>query len=638
LNNAQNNVYIAGLDGLRAMAMIFIVAYHFYFRWAGGGFLGVDIFFVLSGYLITCKMLVLQGDESGLSLQKFWSGRISRLLPAAYVMILTTVVWVILFNKELLATLKGDALASVFYSTNWWFIFHKLSYFDSFGTPSPLKHLWFLAVQEQFFFIWTFMLMLGLKSIKNRKKFTGLAFMLALCSALLMGIMYNPEGDPSRIYYGTDTRSFELLIGCWLAMVLPMKRFSPRKISIKQRNRLNTTSIISLAVFILSAIFIDEYNTFLYRGGIFLFSLNTAVLIVCVCHPSSILGHILSCKPLRWIGTRSYGIYLWHYPIMVLSTPVYEIGNPVYWRVILQLTITCISTELTYRFIEEPIRKLGLQGFCRKYLSYSIFKWDRLTLAKRFSAIIAVLAIVVLANGITTIAKNEIIVEKVELYSNNTILSSTKPVFSTKDTGASFPEMNSKISDEKNEVITMERDEAGNSKEKPANIQIKDETSSPPINNNYNKILAIGDSIMMDIGPSLDEKYINITVDGKISRQMVDAVKLAPVYSEFNSTDIAVIIQLGTNGYFTNRQIDSLLDSFSKAHIYLVNTRVPRLWEKKVNKVLKEKADERENVTLVDWYSTAVKHPEYFAGDGVHLMPTGAEALIGLICEAINSK
>jgi len=322
-----NHRYIPGLDGIRALAVLAVIAYHFNFSWARGGFLGVDIFFVLSGYLITSTMLPLKGNQLTVSLKKFWIGRFRRLLPAAYVMIITSFVWAMLFHKELLHTLRGDALSSIFYSSNWWFIFHKLSYFDSFGSPSPLKNLWSLAIEEQFYVIWPVLLMIGLYVVKKQSKLAKIVFFGAICSALLMAILYQPGADPSRVYYGTDTRCFELLIGCWLALIWPMKRLSSQKLSTSHMKKLNAISFISFTIFLVSIMYVDEFQTFLYRGGMFLFCLNAAVLIACVCHPVSILGRILAWKPLCWIGSRSYGIYLWHYPVMVLGTPIHEIGN-----------------------------------------------------------------------------------------------------------------------------------------------------------------------------------------------------------------------------------------------------------------------------------------------------------------------
>lgn len=620
LNSLPNQRFIAGFDGLRALAILFIIAYHFSFSWAGGGFLGVDAFFVLSGYLMTSKIISMHGNEADMSLQKLWSGRVQRLLPTVYIMIAVTLLWVALLKKELLSTILKDAAASLFYGTNWWFVFHKLSYFDSFGAPSPFKHLWYLAVQEQFFFVWSIVLIVGLRCFKKRWTLSIITFILITCSSLLMGIMYNPEADPSRVYYGTDTRSFELLIGSWLALTLPMHKFSSVEITDIKMHALNIASIFSLAAFILGAIFMDEFQAFLYFGGMLLVSLNAALLIVCISHPSCFTGKILSWKPLQWIGTRSFGLYLWHYPIIVLSTPIYEIGNPAYWRVLLQVVITCIIAELTYRYVETPIRILGLREYCRKYLSLNIFKWRQLTYAKRALALITAILVVVLAIDMIDLASGENTAEKTEARSVESV---------DKRIDKTSLKTNYRIKPSSRGMLSLVEDYM------PYTDNSND-LNSTSMNNIYNEILAIGDSIMLDIASNLKEKYDNITIDGKVSRQISDAIKLAPEYTEFNSSDKIVIIELGTNGYITDRQIDSLLDFFSKAQVYLVNTRVPRSWERKVNKVLLEKAEERENVTLIDWYSTAIKHPEYIGRDGVHLKSSGSEALTNLIYEALN--
>ena len=601
MNSINNHRYITGLDGLRALAIISVVFYHFTFSLAKGGFLGVDIFFVLSGYLVTSKILL---SPETFKIQTFWKNRLRRILPSAYLMIIVTVLWVILFNHNLLTNFLGDAISSILYTTNWWFIFHKISYFDSFGSPSPLKHLWFLAVQEQFYILWPLILIIGLKITKKINKLSITIFIGALLSATLMGILYNPTADPSRIYYGTDTRAFELLIGCFLATVLANKKPITKKISIKQKNRLKLISIISFSIFILSVIFIDEYNSFLYRGGLFLFSLNTALLITCICHPRGILNPILSWRPLRWIGTRSYGIYLWHYPIMVLSTPIYEIGNPSCLRVFFQLAITCIIAELSYRFIEMPIRNWEVKKY---YNSLAI-------------TILSVIMIIFITIGITSIIKTNVNLDKVEAYlpkKDTTQTSETKP------SNENYNEI--EINPNKTD-IKIDNSISNENNEKTLLTEIE----------TYKEILAIGDSIMLDITSNLNEKYNNITIDGKIGRQMSEAVTLADKYTEFNTSDKAVIIELGTNGAFTNKQIDELLDSFSQAHIFLINTRVPRSWESKVNDTLKEKAKERENVTLIDWYSIASKHPEYFEPDGVHLNSKGSEALTNLINENLK--
>ncbi|KON88149.1 peptidoglycan O-acetyltransferase [Sporosarcina globispora] len=627
--NVKNQRYIHGLDGLRALAVLFVIAYHFNFSWARGGFLGVNIFFVLSGYLITSIMLPPHGQRYTINLRDFWIGRMRRLLPAAYVMILATTVWVTLFNRELLHTIRGDAISSIFYTSNWWFIFHEVSYFDSFGSPSPLKNLWSLAIEEQFYIIWPIVLTIGLYIFKKQSTFAIYVFSSAICSALLMGLLYEPGADPSRVYYGTDTRSFELFIGCWLALVWPMKRLSSKKLSVKLHNTLNITSIISLVIFISCFLFVDEYQVFLYRGGMFLICMNAAVLIACICHPASLLGKILSWKPLRWIGTRSYGVYLWHYPVIVLSTPVYEIGNPAYWRVAMQLIFIFIIAELSYRFIEMPIQKHGFRSFFQRHFVINRIKWRSFSFSRKTLTCLIPLILLVFITGITGVVNGEESKETIASYPDKVKIISGESSGINTNQESTASEINSSDQDLSEEL------KPGTEQNPETPQKEKKNTNDVPLDLPYTEILAIGDSVMIDIAPSLQKLFPDITIDAKIGRQVSQAIKLATNYADFNHPDKAVIIQLGTNGYFTNQQMDTLLSTFSQAHIYLVNTRVPRSWEGKVNQALYKKAQEYENVQLIDWHSEAIDHPEYFAADGVHLMPKGIEILTDLINQSI---
>lgn len=609
-----NHRYIPGLDGIRALAVLAVIAYHFNFNWARGGFLGVDIFFVLSGYLITSTILPVKGNQLTVSLKKFWIGRFRRLLPAAYVMIVISFVWATLFHKELLHTLRGDALSSIFYSSNWWFIFHKLSYFDSFGSPSPLKNLWSLAIEEQFYLIWPLLLMIGLYIFQKQSKLAKVVFIGAVCSALVMAILYEPGADPSRVYYGTDTRCFELLIGCWLALVWPMKRLSAQKLSTNHVKKLNSLSFITLMIFLVSIVYVDEYQPFLYRGGMFLFCLNAAVLIACICHPVSILGKLLAWRPLCWIGSRSYGIYLWHYPVMVLGTPIHEIGNPSYWRVALQIVLIVMIAELSYRFIEMPIRKEGFRAYYGKYFVFNKNKWGSLSFSRKISTVMAPLLLLMFFTGMTGVV-GEGQQSTSSSYPTNIKINGDEPT-----TNLNKHDQQSELPT--NEPSKEEKVEDVQQIETPKQEE-NDVNKVPERDEFYRGIVAIGDSLMIDIGPSLHTIYPTITIDGKIGRQVSQAVKLAPNYASFNQPNHAVILQLGTNGYFTNDQMDTLLAAFSNADIYLVNTRVPRSWEAKVNEALQQKAQEHEHITLIDWHAAALNHPEYFAPDGVHLEKKG---------------
>ncbi|WP_339148674.1 MULTISPECIES: acyltransferase family protein [unclassified Sutcliffiella] len=621
--------YIRGLDGLRALAVLFVIAYHFNFSWAKGGFLGVSIFFVLSGYLITSIILPDHGERFTINLRKFWVGRMRRLLPAAYVMIMVIIVWVTLFDKELLHTVRGDAVSSLLYTSNWWFIFHEVSYFDSFGAPSPLKNLWSLAIEEQFYLIWPIVLAIGLYIFKKQSKFAIFVFGGAIFSAILMGLLYEPMADPSRVYYGTDTRSFELLMGCWLALVWPMKRLSSNKLSIKHHLTLDIISILSLAIFIFCLLFVDEYQELLYRGGMFLICLNAMILIACICHPASFLGHLLAWKPLRWIGKRSYGIYLWHYPVMVLSTPVYQIGNPEYWLIASQLIFTFILAELSYRFIEMPIQQHGFRLFFQSHFVINRIKWRSSPFARKALTGLFPLVFLVFVIGITGLFIDEEQKDAMVSYPATVKINDGESL-GKNDENKEIKESEINPSDQViDEVYKPEIDEEISQKE----IM---NTNDEPLHQPYTGILAIGDSVMIDLAASLQKIFPNITIDAEIGRQVSQAVKLAPSYADFNHPEKAVIIHLGTNGYFTEHQIDTLLNSFSEAQIYLINTRVPRPWEGKVNQAFYKKAQEYENVKLVDWHSEAIDHPEYFVADGVHLLPKGIEALTDLIHHSLT--
>ncbi|MEG7333489.1 acyltransferase family protein [Bacillus sp. 0102A] len=634
-HKTQHHRYIPGLDGLRAFAVLSVIAYHLNFNWANGGFIGVDIFFVLSGYLITSILLPVHGNAISLDFRDFWVRRIRRLLPAAYLMIFSAVIWVVLFDRELLHTVRGDAISSLFYISNWWFIFHKLSYFDSFGSPSPLKNLWSLAIEEQFYMIWPMFLVVGMYIFKSRARLAAAVSLLALCSAVMMSFLYDPGADPSRVYYGTDTRSFELLIGCALALVWPMKRLSSNRLPNKLKYTLRATELTAFCILVLCVYFTDEYEPFLYRGGMLLISMVAAILIACSCHPSSFLGNLLSWRPLRWLGTRSYGIYLWHYPVIVLSTPVQEIGNPVFWHIVLKVIATFILAEFSYQFIEKPIRTQGFRSFFRRIFIHRIREWKTISVISKMSIGFVILALLIFAGGLSGLAGEQKHPTK-WTYSSQETNAHTSQTSEDSKKAAADKDKEDDADQKTTDSNQDQKENKDNRQEANKNKDTQSQQAKEPKDSDK-EVLAIGDSVMLDIASHLRESLSHVTINGKVGRQMSQALELTREYKSFNQPNRAVIIELGTNGYFTNSQIEQLIQSFSKAHIYLVNTRVPRQWESKVNESLKQQAHAHQNVTLVDWHTVALQHPEYFTPDGVHLVPQGAKALTGLIVQAMES-
>jgi peptidoglycan/LPS O-acetylase OafA/YrhL len=348
--------YMPGLDGLRAIAVIAVIAYHLEPDLIPGGLLGVGVFFTLSGYLIT-DLLLGQRDATGnLKLGDFWMRRARRLLPALFLMLAVVVAWVTLLDRSQLPSLRGDVLAAVAYVSNWWNIVREASYFARFGPPPPLDHLWSLAVEEQFYLIWPWLLLLGLRFLPGRYTLALATLAGAAASAVAMAVIYEPGIDPTRVYEGTDTRAFGLLVGAALAMVWPSRRLSAERITRRGRLILDGIGVAGLVVMVFLILRTSEYSPSLYKGGIVLLTVATTMTVATLVHPASWLGVAVGWLPLRWIGVRSYGIYLWHYPIIVLTAPGVR-QQASFGLQVMQVVATVAVAALSWQFFEEPIRR-----------------------------------------------------------------------------------------------------------------------------------------------------------------------------------------------------------------------------------------------------------------------------------------
>jgi peptidoglycan/LPS O-acetylase OafA/YrhL len=357
----RNQRYMPGLDGLRAIAVLAVIAFHLEFGWAPGGLLGVGIFFTLSGYLITDILLAQLSKVGKIKLGPFWLARARRLLPALFVMLAIVVAWVTVFGPAQTQSFRDSVVSSVFYFNNWQQILGDVSYFARFEAPGPLNHLWSLAVEEQFYIIWPFLLLLGTKLVKEtplpsgvRPRLAVLTLGLAFVSVILMAVLYHPNVDPSRVYYGTDTRASELLFGAALAMVWPSRKLS-RRISPQARKTLDLLGGVGLVAIGFMIWRTSELSPFLYRGGFVVLSVAVVLVLMAATHPACRLGVLLGIRPLRWIGVRSYGIYLWHAPVIVLTNPNDHPG-PSLTRAALQVAAIFGISALSWKFIEEPIR------------------------------------------------------------------------------------------------------------------------------------------------------------------------------------------------------------------------------------------------------------------------------------------
>ncbi|MCI0763717.1 acyltransferase family protein [Bacillus sp. TL12] len=599
----KNSRYMVGLDSLRGLAILGVILYHINFNWMPGGFLGVTVFFVLSGYLITDILAIEWQRNKRIDLKRFWLSRARRLLPGMLVMLVIVLAWITIFHSSLLGKMRGDSLAALLYFSNWWYIYHKLSYFESFNQLSPLNHFWSLAVEEQFYVVWPFIIGLAFFYIKKKSRIILFIMLGAAMSALAMALLYEPGADPSRIYYGTDTRAFSLLIGAALALIWPSSRLA-NKIIPKARLVLDIVGGIALVIILVMFWKTNQYDPFLYRGGMVLLSLATALLVANLAHPASRIAQFLRFRPLRWMGVRSYGIYLWHYPIITLTTPKINAGEFSFTRALLQFLLIIVVAQISWKFIEDPIRRGALKNIGSK-------NWSMRNLA--LSGKLAIVG----ALFISTIA-----------------------VFglSTASQAKDNPQQG------KTEVVQTEQKEKPKHpvaiREKPAEEQPpnKEQQEATTQTKELQTVTAVGDSIMIDIAPYLKNAFPNITIDAKVGRQLSKAIPAVEQLKNQGNLGNHVIIGLGTNGAFTKDQLVSLVQLIgNERKIILVNTRVPRPWESLVNEKLKEVASAYQNVTLVDWYAASAGNKAYFEPDGVHLTKAGAEAYAALVAKAVNS-
>jgi peptidoglycan/LPS O-acetylase OafA/YrhL len=588
--------YLPGLDGIRAISVLAVMAYHLDSGWAPGGLLGVQVFFVLSGYLITDLLVAEYRRHQGIGLKQFWIRRARRLLPALFVMLFVTVGWATLFDRSQLAALRSDLPSGILYVSNWWFIFHHVSYFAKFGPPSPLGHLWSLSIEEQFYLVWPLLVLAGMRWVHSRRTLILLTLSLAVISAVEMGVLYTPGGDPTRVYDGTDTRAFALLIGAALALWLPRHRpFAP--VTDNARRVLNSVGSVSLVGIFVMFWLTNQYESFLYEGGMVLLAVLTALVIGVTVHPGSQLRTVLGWEPLRWVGERSYAIYLWHYPVIILTTPLNAPPNAV--RALFQIAATFLIASLSWRYVEQPIRH-GALG--RLWTRLRQRHWTLPPLRPAGW----VLTGAVLANAVIC----------------------ALGLFGLVTASAADP-----ASQVTSIVPIGHRHPAPDPTTTPGSPPTA--STTPPAGQG---VTAIGDSIMVDAAPYLDQSLPGIAIDAQVGQQLYQVQSAVPQLKGEGAIGNRLILELGTNGPYTSAQLVALLDSLGPMRrIVLVNTRVPRSWQQQVNDTIAAVARTYPNTTVVNWYADSAAYPQYLYPDGVHLNATGSKYYASLLVRALEA-
>lgn len=542
--------YIPALDGLRALAVIAVVIYHMNATALQSGLLGVTIFFVLSGYLITGLLIREWSTTKKINLPQFWLRRVRRLFPAIVFVLLGTIVLTGVFAPDMLTKLRNDIVAALLFFTNWWYIFQDVSYFEAMGAPSPVTHFWSLAIEEQFYLIWPpLLLLLFSKRVKKRHIQLGL-LVAAIASAAAMAILYSPQADPSRVYYGTDTRAFSLLIGAFLAFEFPPARVNGhgrQGFTARDRKIALGVGSAALAGILVMMVAVNGYSPFLYYGGIALLSLLTGALIITLADGRSPLARFFALRPLVWIGKLSYSIYLWHYPLLLLMNPQNFTGETPWFAYVGQALVILAASAISYYVVETPLRK-GAIGKAIKGIREKQFTAGEYALhhAVQLGAgcTLAVAAVACLIAVPPTATQQ------------NTQLESAVVT----------PEAPPEDAPEAPEERTVEEMLASTEGETPADKARNTD------------FLMIGDSVSVALSDSggygyFGDAFPRATLDAAIGRQLYTAKDVYQQHVDGGWNGPAVIFEVGTNGPATADDVREMVESVPPRQVRLPGER-----------------------------------------------------------------
>ncbi|HET8971505.1 MAG TPA: acyltransferase family protein [Candidatus Nanopelagicales bacterium] len=626
--------YAPGLDGVRAIAVLAVLLFHGDVSWLQGGFLGVDIFFVLSGFLITSLLLKELRLTDRVDFRRFYLHRARRLLPALGVVLVGAAVLALTIAPDAAERLRGDIVASMFYVTNWWYVVHDLSYFEAIGRPPLLQHLWTLAIEEQFYLIWP-LIAFGLFRWGGRMRVASVALIAALASTVAMtwiSISTDAPGtaDVSRIYFGTDTHAMGLLLGAAFAAVWRMDQL-PHRIGAPAQRILTGVGVAGL-VGVLAFVLLVRYDTvWLYRGGFLVLAVLTLMLIAAAVHPALRFGPALGWTPLRYLGTRSYGLYLYHWPIFLVLRPGIDVpwdGFPV---LVLRLAVTLAVAELSYRFVEVPVRRGALGRLWKAWGEWRSRSGLQAWSVAATAMVTAGLVVGLLSTGLSSAPPASAVNGLGGLTSIGAEDLSTEPPLPSPDVKKTPPPDDGEgdgADPSGNGGVTKPPKKVNTRKNFPPGTG-PDLTGDP--------VTAVGDSVLLGAHYAVERVLPEVTIDAAVSRQFGSVAARILARQKAGRLAPVLVIHTGTNGEIPADQLAALLDELSEeTRVVLVNTHVPRPWGDDSNAALAAAAQKYPNVVLADWAGASDGHREYFVEDGVHLTQPGGRAYSAVIAQALG--
>ena len=577
--NERGIRYIPAIDGLRAVAVIAVMLYHLGFKWIPGGFLGVDLFFVISGYVITRLLLDSIQRSGGLDLRAFYVARIRRLLPPLIFMIITTTVVVGLWAPDTMRRFLGDTPFALFGGMNWWLVFRHTDYFEAIGRPPLLQHTWSLGVEAQFYLVWPLILLLVLRYF-GKNKIPGAALLIAAFSGvalLLVSLQVDAASSShvSHVYFGTDTHSIGLFLGAALAVSWIPQNLQ-ETVTRKAQDFIDGIGVFGFLGIIAAFLFIDETDPTLYKLAFPLAGIFGCAIITSIVHPASRFAPILSSKPFIWIGERSYAIYLWHWVVFQVTRPNYDLEGSEWALSALRILIVFALADISLRIIELPVRT-GLIDYWFKGMKY---RTKRVQLRQKISVLLCVLAVLGTA---TTVASNAIAKGDQQL------------------------------------------------------AELKEQLETPSValspDNNEPGLWVTGDSVILGIRFELDNRQHIGLINARVGRQAPELLDVI-THDKVNMVNSKIVLDLGNNNKLTEEQVAAIFEEIkNQPRIIIVNTAVPRAWRDDNNALIARYAS-MYGAELVDWAAISEGHAEYFGPDGVHLAPAGVRAYV----DAISTK
>lgn len=599
--------YIHGVDGLRALAVVGVIVYHLLPTVMPGGFLGVPIFLLISGYFVTGQLLRRWDKKNRLNVTTFYRRRATRIYPVLVTMLIATSAYIILFARGLLYHLRQVIITNLLGVYNWWEIFNGQSYFDRFSQQSPFTHLWTMGVLMQFYLLWPLILWALLKLFNSKLIVRRVVLLLAILSAIEMAFLYQPT-NINRVYYGTDTRAFSLLLGCWLAFVWPHQRLKT-SLSAGSRYTINTVGITSLVVTIIGFISLHGENKAAYDGGIFAYSVAGMVLLAATVHPGCDMDHWLAHPFFQWIGRRSYGIYVYQYPVMVFYERLVKIGAHPLVNAVVEVALILAISELSYQAVEKPLAHYDWSRWLVTIRSWFDIKQWQLWLKVGPLLVLTALAIAAFCAP-ETAPRKTVVQRRIERMGQETA-SQNKRVAAGK--GASV-DVSSK---------SLSQKYALSSQQLAAAKRLK--------------VTVVGDSVMADASKNLQEVMPSAYVDAQVGRQGAQTPGIIRQLKRDEHLSKIVVLNLGTNGMMSAATVNQILAAIGPDHqIYWVNSHIPtKDWQGAVNRLIGKVARQRKDVYLVNWYKFSRNQHNWFASDDVHMNDKGNVQFTRLIVTTI---